>query len=1222
MKEVMMKTSETLIQEICEKFVIDEIDEAHTLSLLVELSDPTLAIESVDISHIYQENFVYGELYLQNHLIFGHQVLLGVSHCSIAIQAFKTQYPAITLTGIQRFKFIEPIVVAKDETAEISVVIIENDSLFNFEIKYRMLKSGLSGQVASGEYITHRTTLESFIDIEQLKSVAHQKLLPKDIYNADKTVLHLEDLFTVRELFVSSQGNLAQLAITDKIRRATTAYFLHPALLDGACVTAISGNSNTKNEPYVPFFIKEINIAPLAVPYECYCLTQITKITEDMLSCDMQFCNFEGRVFAAINGITFKKVDQINFFKNTVANAALENNTTHVNLIKKQEAGMSNSNINKLIESYFKNKLAQQLSISAGEVNIEANLMNLGLDSVQIMNLSREVEAEINIELYPTVFFEYTNVAELVGYFANEYSTNFKAYFDKVNPVVASNIIKELTPHSVPLMQTQDQQPLEVSIPVAQHNNNLVSSKENQDHDIAIIGMAGLFPQSDTLEDFYENLSNQLNFIEEVPSSRWDYKLWFDPNGNFNNKTYGKWGGFINDADKFDAEFFNISEKEAKGMDPQIRLLLQVLYAAADDAGYGSTIRGSSTGVYVGSSFQDYGCVLADDNIPFSGYEVIGISNTMVANRASFYFNLLGPSLMLDTSCSSSLVGLHLACQALRNGDCEKAFVAGVNLILSPRHYLMLCAIGALSPTGGCHTFDESADGYVPSEAIAAVLLKPLKKALADGDQIHAIIKGSAVNHSGASSAVTVPSVSGETETMLKAWQDANINPRTLSYIEAHGTGTKLGDPIEIQAIKAAMGQHTSEKGFCAIGSLKAHMGHTEAASGVSSLIKVILDMKNQRLLPMPNFKKLNPFINLDDSPVYINNSTQEWKNKNNQPRRAGINSFGFGGTYAHVVLEEFIENSSSISKLNSQPTLMQKFILLSAKNAIALDQYAANLKAYVLKKLPTLHNSEESNRLLKNIAYTLQVGRENMHQRLILIVDSIEDLIEKLDSFLRKRENLDTILMGSQSQEKLNLIFTGRAGQLYFQALLQEQDLSSLARLWLWGAQIDWKLLYTSHTLPEKISLPSYPFAKKRYWHDASDKIRVSIKDKDVIQEKFQDEPTDNKNISEYNIIKNPKSYISNIKDNAQLTKKSKKINEKSIKNWLYEELNKLTGAMQDKISHESAFEELGLTSIDMIQLYRNLGEFIGCKVPPGAFQEARTINSLVKYSLVIVGK
>jgi acyl transferase domain-containing protein len=851
------------------------------------------------------------------------------------------------------------------------------------------------------------------------------------------------------------------------------------------------------------------------------------------------------------------------------------------------------------------------------------------------MNLAREIESEINIELYPTLFFEYENIEALIQYFISEHKEQFDKHLqpESVNVKVKLNISQvaetsfptNINSHLASSNINSAFNQAEVTTPISADDSipqkyvylTEQANKEEQLHDIAVIGMSGKFPKSQNLQEFSEHLLKGTDLVEEIPLSHWDYKPWFEPNGKLESKIYTKWGSFITDVDKFDARFFNISEQEAKAMDPQIRLLLEVLYATADDAGYTSMIRGSETGIYVGSSFQDYAyCLLKAQNSSIA-YSTVGNAITMLANRASFYFNLHGPSLTLDTACSSSLVALHLACQALKNGECKTAFVAGANLILSPYHYLTFCSLDALSATGRCHTFDASADGYIPAETIAAVLLKPLTKALEDGDQIHAVIKGSAVAHGGHASAITAPSVTQEKAVMLKAWANAKIDPRTINYMEAHGTGTKLGDPIEMEAVKKAFGEHTTDTGFCAIGSLKAHMGHAEPAAGIASLIKVILALKAKKIPMMPNFNTLNPYINLEKSPVYINKEVEEWKLSGNHPRRAGINAFGFGGTYAHAVIEEFSDPNAHIQNRVEPTTAMEKLILLSAQNEEALQNYAVNLKNNVLNKIGTLNNENEAKTLLKNIAYTLQIGRESMKCRAVFLVDSIHELVEKLGQFMEQNGENDGVLVGKPSEENLNLVFSGKAGEIYLKTILEEKDISALAQLWILGAQIDWRLLYSQYTRPNKISLPTYPFIKKRYWY-ASEASQSENHINNFVHNKensLAEEYAKNAQINIENLVDAP------VKPSLDVTNsvlaKPKKVSVKTIKKWLHEELKKLTQLEDEQIDPDRLFEAFGMNSIDIIALFGRLSQFVQWYIPAGAYQDARTINSLAKYAL-----
>ncbi|HEX2927665.1 MAG TPA: SDR family NAD(P)-dependent oxidoreductase [Ruminiclostridium sp.] len=607
--------------------------------------------------------------------------------------------------------------------------------------------------------------------------------------------------------------------------------------------------------------------------------------------------------------------------------------------------------------------------------------------------------------------------------------------------------------------------------------------------------MDGIFSNSPNVEAFWENLYSVKDLMEEIPLDHFDYRPWFSTDRDAKDKMYSKWGSFVPSVDKFDADFFNISPREAEAMDPQLRLLLQVLYHTIEDAGVIRSIRGSRTGMFVGSCFHDYSSEIARIGKPVEPYDGSGNAQTMYSNRPSFFFDLKGPSISVDTACSSSLVAIHLACQALRNGECDMALAAGVNLLLTSSHYRYFCSIGALSSTGRCHAFEKSADGYTPGEGIAAILLKPLDKAIADGNRIHGIVKGSAVNHGGYTPSVTAPSMKMEAQVVMDAWEAANIDPDTLGYIEAHGTGTKLGDPIEINALKEAFKKYTDKKGFCAIGSAKAHIGHTEGAAGVTGVIKALMSIKNRKIPAMPLFKELNPFIDIKDSPLFINTKSIPWETPDSIPRRAGVSSFGFGGAYAHLVLEEYAAPSEEEQGLQGgEPCLM----VISAKTKASLINYIESLRGYLLSK------ADEGIRL-DTIASTLAFGREELDKRIAIVASSYHEFIEKLNAFC------------SSPDTEIDGIFTGdneKKGTKSSTALMEEvyltHNLKEIAGLWVQGASIQWERVLNKRQI---ITLPGYCFEEKRYWmmdHYTEEKTvklneLIDSNESTLIQQKFK---------------------------------------------------------------------------------------------------------------------
>jgi len=436
--------------------------------------------------------------------------------------------------------------------------------------------------------------------------------------------------------------------------------------------------------------------------------------------------------------------------------------------------------------------------------------------------------------------------------------------------------------------------------------------------DIAIIGIGGVMPQSRDLNEYWINLVEGKNCITEIPSDRWDWREYYGDPSTEENKTNIIWGGFMPDADKFDPMFFGVSPHEAELMDPQQRLFMETVWQTIENAGYApSELSGTDTGIFAGVSTKDYHEQLTIQNTKIMAQTSTGMASSILANRISYFLNLTGPSEPVDTACSSALVAVHRAIRAIQNGDCSMAIAGGVNVLASPTLFISFNKAGMLSIDGSCKTFDEKANGYVRGEGSGAVFLKALEDAEKDGDFIYAVIKGSAVNHGGRANSMTAPNPNAQAELLIKAYREAGIPFDTVTYIEAHGTGTPLGDPIEINALKQA-NQELSSRGSvalnekrCAIGAVKSNIGHLESAAGIAGLLKVILSMKYLKIPGNINFNCINPYIDLSDSPFYIVDKTKDWdclfdEDNREIPRRAGVSSFGFGGSNAHVVLEEY----------------------------------------------------------------------------------------------------------------------------------------------------------------------------------------------------------------------------------------------------------------------------------------------------------------------------
>lgn len=508
--------------------------------------------------------------------------------------------------------------------------------------------------------------------------------------------------------------------------------------------------------------------------------------------------------------------------------------------------------------------------------------------------------------------------------------------------------------------------------------------------EIAIIGMAGRFPGAKNIAEFWQNLCSGVESIsfftdEELTST--------GINSTFlNDKNYVKSGFVLEDIELFDAAFFDINPKEAETTDPQQRLFLECAYTALESAGYDSTRCEQRIGVYAGASQNNYLSFDLDKGSVGSVtcYQTsIGNDRDYLATRVSYKLNLTGPSLTVQTACSTSLVSISLACQSLLNYQCDMAMAGGVSIHIPQKTGYLHEPGGTLSPDGHCYAFDAQAQGITIGNGLGVVVLKRLSEAICDGDCIYAVIKSAAINNDGAAKVgFTAPSVDGQAEAIAEAMILASVEPDTINYIETHGTGTALGDPIEIAALTKVFRSHTERKGFCAIGSVKTNIGHLDAAAGIAGLIKTVLALKHQQIPPSLNFEQPNPKIDFANSPFYVNTKLTEWKQELT-PRRAGVSSLGMGGTNAHVILEEapFVEESDAGRKY--------KLLLLSAKTETALETATTNLR-------DRLQQQKDLN--LADVAYTLQVGRREFNYRRMLVCQDTEDALNALHEPVQQR--------------------------------------------------------------------------------------------------------------------------------------------------------------------------------------------------------------------------
>ena len=544
--------------------------------------------------------------------------------------------------------------------------------------------------------------------------------------------------------------------------------------------------------------------------------------------------------------------------------------------------------------------IAQSTKNPLAAVQPDTEFADLGIDSLIIHALNGELSQRFG-EVAVTLFFECRDIRSVADRMLRDY-----------RPAVVAHLSTRSAPAEPPVAQQSpgpETHPAPARPASPPRRSNAVHER-GATQPIAIIGLDARFPGADTLDEFWTGLCDGTDSITEIPRDRWDHDRYFDPRRGVPGKVYAKWGGFLSDVDRFDAAAFGIAPSEAQFMDPQERLFLESAYGCLEFAGYSRerlrTEHDNEVGVFAGASFNNYQLIQHEADLTRHGGPA-GVLNSQtyaIANRVSFTYDLRGPSITLDTACSSSLYAVHMACESLRRGECALAIAGGVNLSLHPSKFQMMARYQFLSSDGRCRAFGEGGDGYVPAETVGSFLLKPLDAAERDGDRIYGVIRGSALTHGGRTNGFTVPNPAAQALAIERALRQAAVDPDTISYLEAHGTGTQLGDPIEIAGVTAAFG--SARKQYCAVGSVKSNIGHGEAAAGVAQVAKVVLQMQHRTLVPsLLHADRTNPSIDFANSPVYVQRGLEEWRPLGDM-LRAGITSIGAGGTNVHLVMEEY----------------------------------------------------------------------------------------------------------------------------------------------------------------------------------------------------------------------------------------------------------------------------------------------------------------------------
>jgi len=630
--------------------------------------------------------------------------------------------------------------------------------------------------------------------------------------------------------------------------------------------------------------------------------------------------------------------------------------------------------------------LVDVLECSIDQIPLHRPLVDFGLTSIQAVELAQKFEEKTGTEIPVTFLYEAPTIGAIV------------------------NSIIDMNSEGSPMR----------TIPASTNDGN---------NAIAIIGMSCRLPGGIcSVEEFWNMLSKADDTVKEIPTSRFNMAPHYDSSGIKSGKSVSKWAGMLraDEINMFDPLHFSISSKEAECLDPRARLLLECTWEVFEAAGYKrSDYDGSKTGVFMGMSGSEFESILRRSNV--NGIDpsmVVGSSASSLVGRISYTYNLRGPNLVIDTACSSSLTSVHQACRSLQNGDCEMALAGGVNLTLTPEVFVALSQTGALSPTGKCHTFSSSANGYVRAEGCGIVLLKPLSRALQDKDNICAIIRGGALNQDGLSQGLTAPNGEAQKQVIRSALVDANVSPEDIDYVECHGTGTPLGDPIEVTALANSLTKmrDCSDSQRLVIGSVKSNVGHTEVAAGVIGLIKTVLCLKNETIVPTLHCTPLNHHIDISKHHMLVPSSSIPWL-KSKRKRIAGVSSFGFSGTNVHLIVEESPVLNTTSSNYNSSNCIYLPFFI-SARTDKSLKTSVQQLIEYIND-----HPDVDIHRL----AYTLAAKREIFNQhRVVFAASSTQELSKSLKelSLGRTPESCSRTFSSQVMNHEVCMMFTGQGSQ------------------------------------------------------------------------------------------------------------------------------------------------------------------------------------------------
>lgn len=814
------------------------------------------------------------------------------------------------------------------------------------------------------------------------------------------------------------------------------------------------------------------------------------------------------------------------------------------------------------------------LEVDPRTIDAQRDFHLLGVDSVLAVEFTRRLQDRYEVDLGVASIYDCPNL-------------------DRLSAHLWELLAKGDGPRAVRAAAAPDATAQNASWPrsdLDRHPTGHDASPRADRADIAVVGMSGRFPLAADVEELWQVVVHGRDATAVVPRERWDAEALYDADPDAVNRSTSKWGAMLDNIAAFEPLFFGIAPSEAALMDPQQRLCLEEAWKALEHAGHSpEQLDGQRVGVFVGAKKGDYAGAIPRDGSAAHGDVLLGNDAALIASRVAYHLDLHGPCLTVDTACSSSLTALHLACRSLEDGECDLALVGGVCVVTDKHFYVSTSRLGIFSPTGHTRPFDADADGFVQGEGVVFVVVRRLDDAARD--TVHGVIVGTAINQDGRTNGIGAPSATAQRSLQVDLYRRRGIDPASIGYVEAHGTATKVGDPIEVAALTSAFREFTPETGFCALGSLKGNIGHLTAAAGLASLVKVLLCLRHRTLPPVANFSRLNEHLDLADSPFYVPASAREWTQPAAGPRTAAISSFGLGGTNAHCVV--CAPPAHAADPVARRPAYL---VVVSARTEESLGRRLHDL-------LDCLSASDTAHEL-RDVAFTLLAGRRLFAPRRVFVASDVADLREQLRDAVG-RDDAGVAPGGPLTaiDQEFGEFLTATLGDPERSAT-QRAKLDALAELVARGFDVPATPLFRGER-PQRIPLPTYPFIAEHHWHDASPAVIASSPTRPSRVEPPEAPPD--------KVAPSGADRVAKAEVDVAFREPRERRPDEALTETVLDAVSRLLGVRIGELDKRMALADYGLDSIKAITLKRDLERHLRTIVPMELVGMSASIDELL---------